>query len=323
MPSVPKTPALVEFFMCPMCAGCTRSLPAPSPALLRMVTGMMTFGRALALASHPALEAPTDFTFVLGQHFAGLDHLDYLDDPDLYDSLCDLDNPAFFRPATEGHLVITGEMSTGKSVLVRDLALQTVETMDVYLHDSWHSLKHASTDAPAEVSGLAGFSCTLRGAAEMLRVVRDEVRRRSRLDAGDREGLPRILVLLDDSHHLTLHEDNSHLFGSGRSDKEAMAQASALCLAMLAEIATAQNVSVTLVFASVKDPANAAVPAELLESGFTLLNLERPFWPATGECDPASVPRYAELTRPGSDARRLEINYRARAAQHAQPAAKW
>lgn len=287
-----------------------------------MLNGMITFSRSLALASHPPLEAPTDFTFLLGQHFAELDHLDYLDDPDAYDSLCALDNPAFFRPATEGHLVITGEMGTGKSVLVRDLARQTVETMEVFLYDSWHSLRHASTYAPAEVSGLAGFACTLRGAAEMLRTVRDEVRRRSRLDAGDREDFPRILVLLDDSHHLAIHDDNSSIFEGG-SDKAAMAQDSASCLAMLAEIATAQDANVTLVFASLRDPADAAVPAGLLESGFTHLNLERPFWPATGDCDPASVPRYAELTRPGFDARRLEINYRARAAQHAQPAAKW
>lgn len=275
-----------------------------------MSDGVMTFARTLALAGSPALEAPTDFTFVLGQHFSGLDHLDYLDDPDAYDSLCELDNPAFFRPATEGHLVITGEVGVGKSVLVRHLALQTVETMDVYLHDSWHSLKYASTVAPAEVAGLAGFSCTLRGAAEMLCTVRDEVHRRARLDARELEGLPRILVLLDDSHHLTLDEDNSHLFGSGERDKEAMAQASASCLATLAEIATAPNVNVTLVFASVKDPADAAVPAGLLESGFTHLNLERPFWPPTRERDPASVPRYADISRPGVDARRLFIDHR-------------
>lgn len=274
-----------------------------------MSGGVLTFTQALSLAAAPALEAPTDFTFVLGQYFADLDYLGHLDDPE-YDSLCAMDNPAFFRPATEGHLVITAGVGVGKSVLVRDLALQTVETMDVYLYDSWHSLKYASTVAPAEIAGLAGFSCTLRGAAEMLRTVRDEVNRRARLDDGELDGLPRILVLLDDSHHLTLDEDTSHVFGSGERDKEAMAQASASCLAILAEIATAQNVNVTLVFASVKNPADAAVPAGLQESGFTHLTLDRPLWPPTRDYDPASIPRCAGITRPGSDTLGLIIDHR-------------
>jgi hypothetical protein len=262
---------------------------------------VMTFDQTLVLASSPALQAPTDFTFVLGQHT-----VDY----GLDESLWDMDNPAFFRPATEGHLVLTAGVGVGKTVLVRDLARQAVETMEVFLYDSWHSQKHAAIDVPAEVPGLAGFSCTLRGAAEMLRTVRDEVSRRSRLDAGDREDLPRILVLLEDSHHLTLHEDNSHLFGGSR-DKAALVQASASCLAMLAEIATAQSVNVTLVFASVKDPADAGVPEELLEASFTHVSLERPFRNPMGDPIPdPDLPRPGVLTRPGFGTGRILIDYR-------------
>lgn len=227
----------------------------------------MTFDQALALASSPALQAPTDFTFVLGQH-----SVDY----DLDESLWDVDNPAFFRPATEGHLVLTGWVGIGKTVLVRDLARQAVETMKVYLFDSWHSLNHCPDDVSTAGPGLAGFSYDLPGAAAMLRTVRDEVRRRARLDAGDREDLPRILVLLDDSHHLTLDDYNAGV--EGNRDKAVAEQARASCLASLAEIAAArEDVNATIVFASVWEPAGAAVPEELLKSGFTHLDMERPF----------------------------------------------
>jgi nicotinamide riboside kinase len=270
-----------------------------------MLSGMITFEQALAVASSPALQAPTDFTFVLGQHT--VDH-------DLDESPWGVDNPAFFRPATEGHLVLTGGVGIGKTVLVRDLARQAVESMEVYLFDSWHSLNHCPDDVPAPVPGLTGFSYDLPGAAAMLRTARDEVRSRTHLDARDREDLPRILVLLDDSHHLILDEYNAGV--EGNRDKADAEQASASCLASLAEIAAApEDVNATIVFASVWDPAGAAVPEELLESGFTYLNMERPFRLPTDETGPATTAlRFAELTRPGFEASRILLDHRPVAA---------
>lgn len=289
-----------------MCAVAAPTLSAVAAGSTH-VRSVMTFDQTLALAGTPALQPPTDFTFVLGQHSADLDHLDYLDDPDRYDALCGMDNPAFFRPATEGHLVLTGEFSTGKSVLVRDLARQTVDTMDVYLFDSWHALHWPPANTPAPVAGLAGFSYDLSTGAAMLRTVRDEVERRRMLTgSGEPADRPRILVLLDDSRHLILDE---YIEGyEGNRDREAAQRASDECLAILAEIADDPNV--TIVFASLWSPEEAAVPADLLESGFTHLALDRPRWPETRGYDPASGPRYAGITRPGSDTRGLIIDHR-------------
>jgi hypothetical protein len=290
-----------------MCAGRIESLPEPSTVFLRMLKGMMTFSRALALASIPALEPPRDYTFLLG-------HIPYLE-PDDCDSPVHTDSPAFFRPATDGHLLLTGKPGSGKTVLVRDLATQVIPFMDVHLYDSWYSLNPQPGDEPPE--GLASFSKDLTECAAALRGVRDEVRRRVRLCAetgGSFEdlGLRRILIILDDSHHLVTDEFNTgDLNPMGR---QAEAQGRKSCLEDIAEIAaSARAGGVTFVFSSEWAPADSPIPAEVLESGVTRLALVRygAHWDLQDLTDrQIERPRFGDFTRPGFDETRIVIDPR-------------
>ncbi|HEX9088368.1 MAG TPA: hypothetical protein VF867_12675 [Arthrobacter sp.] len=224
-----------------------------------------------------------------------------------------VDSPAFFRPATDGHLLLTGKSGLGKTVLVRDLATQAGPHMDVHLYDSWYPLNPQPGTVP---EGLASFSKDLTECAAALRGVRDEVRRRVRLCAesgGTFEdlGLPRILFLLDDSHHLVTDEFNTgDLNPMGRP---AEAQGRKLCLADVAEIAaSSQTAGVTFVFSSEWAPADSPIPAEVLESGVTRLDLFRfgAHWYTQDDDRQIERPYYGDFTRPGFDEARIVLDPR-------------
>lgn len=230
-----------------------------------MFSGMPILQKLRTMVSKAGVApaTPAEFGFLLGTRMHPADEVF---DVEL------VEEQVAFTPAIDGHLLLAGGTGTGKTVLLRDLADEASQVMEVHVVDSWGTMDKAFALQPhgATTIGFTPAECTT-----MLEIVLAEVRRRiQRCELEDvtafddlQDPPRRILVILDDTHPLLIEEKFSCDRHPYREDKQRAVE----CIEEIA--VSADRAGVTFVFASSWGEDETGLPAGVLEGPLSRLAL--------------------------------------------------